>query len=120
MHSQNMSKPFVVRNGALFRGHNFVNEPTIIIGYKDNDFKVIRVGSRRHIERCYDRYVFNNKSHKLMACITLNSNVPVEFVCSIFNAHANSVSCSNVCSAMLEENPEKLARNLVMLQAAGY
>ncbi len=120
MRRKSMSKPFVVKNGGLFRGHNFVSEPTIMIEYNDNAFKAVRVGSRRHIERCYDRYVFTNKTQKMVACITLNSNVPVEFVCSIFNAHANKVSCSSICSAMLEENPEKLARNLVMLQAAGY
>lgn len=113
--------PYNVRHNQVVRGSVPVDKPALLI-HKDGKICFSpKVGERRHIGKCFKRYI---QAHP-EALYSINmfefagSALSVDDICTICNA-AMSKRGEKSLRFLMEENREKLEKEIGYLQAAGF
>ena len=103
--------PYNVRHNQVVRGSVPVDKPALLIHKDDKTCFSPKVGERRHIGKCFKRYI---QAHP-EALYSIN----MFDICTICNA-AMSKRGEKSLRFLMEEDQRKLTKEIGYLQAAGF
>ena len=113
--------PYNVRHNQVVRGSVPVDKPALLIHKDDKTCFSPKVGERRHIGKCFKRYI----QARPEALYSINmfefagSALSADDICTICNA-AMSKRGEKSLRFLMEEDQRKLAKEIGYLQAAGF